>query len=72
MRHWRIGGRAGMGGAMESPRKSTLAGGCLIPPAIAAGLAWGAFAHQLSLGFLIGLGAGIVLALLVWAIDRLR
>ena len=57
---------------MESPRKSTLAGGCLIPPAIAAGLLWGAFARQLSLGFLIGLGAGIALAVLIWLIDRLR
>ena len=36
------------------------------------GLIWGADEHQLSLGFLVGLGVGLGLAVLVWVVDRLR
>ena len=56
---------------MARRERNAVAGGCLIPLSIAGGLIWGADAHQLSLGFLAGLGIGLTLALLVWLVDRL-
>lgn len=56
---------------MES-RPTNLAGGCLIALCVLAGVVWGAYEHQPSIGFLIGAGAGLALALLVWLFDRLR
>jgi hypothetical protein len=57
---------------MAGSERSKVAGGCLIPLSILGGLIWGADAHQLSLGFLTGLGTGVALALLVWLADSLR
>ncbi|HEV2817093.1 MAG TPA: hypothetical protein VGW40_07730 [Allosphingosinicella sp.] len=57
---------------MERRERNAIAGGCLIPISILGGLLWGADEHQLSLGFLIGLGIGLGLAVLVWLVDRLR
>lgn len=57
---------------MDGPRKTSIAGGCLIPLAILGGVIWGAGAHQLSLGFLAGLGIGLALAILVWLFDVVR
>lgn len=57
---------------MDGPRKTVVAGGCLIPLAIIGGVIWGADAHQLSLGFLAGLGVGVALAILIWLIDLAR
>jgi len=57
---------------MAGSQRSKVAGGCLIPLSILGGLIWGAGAHQLSLGFLAGLGIGVALALAVWLVDSLR
>jgi Na+-transporting NADH:ubiquinone oxidoreductase subunit NqrD len=54
------------------PRPTTLAGGCLIAICLIVGLAWGAYAHQPSIGFLAGLGAGLALSLLLWLFDLMR
>ncbi|MBY0282833.1 MAG: hypothetical protein K2W81_02575 [Sphingomonas sp.] len=55
-----------------SPRPASMAGGVLI----AIGAVFGAFAGatrgQPSIGFLIGLGIGIVLATGIWLLDRAR
>jgi hypothetical protein len=61
-----------MGRRMERPRKTTLAGGCLITLSIFGGVIWGALAHQSSIGFLAGLGIGLALSALVWLFDSLR
>jgi hypothetical protein len=55
---------------MERPGRNARAGGCLIPLAIAGGLIWGETIGQPSIGFLVGIGIGFVLALLVWVVDR--
>ena len=60
------------GAWMERPRKTLLAGGCLIPLGIGAGLIWGVFARQLSIGFLAGLAIGVGLAIMVWLADMVR
>ena len=60
-----------MGSAME-PRPTSLAGGCLIAICVLAGVIWGAYARQPSIGFLIGVGVGLALAILIWLFDRLR
>lgn len=60
------------GAAMDGPRKTMIAGGCLIPLAIFGGLIWGAFARQLSIGFLAGVGIGLALATMVWLFDLRR
>ena len=57
---------------MNGPSRNALAGGCLIPLAIAGGLIWGVAHRQSSLGALAGLGIGLGLALLVWLVDRIR
>jgi hypothetical protein len=57
---------------MERPGRTMLAGGCLIPLSILGGVIWGAATHQLSIGFLAGLGLGLGLAILVWLFDLVR
>ena len=57
---------------MEPRRRFTRAGGCLLALALIAGVAGGAYAGQPSIGFLAGLGAGLVLLLAVWLLDRRR
>lgn len=60
-----------MGAAME-PRPNKRAGGCLIALCVIVGVIWGAYEHQPSIGFLIGVGVGLALSGLVWLFDLLR
>jgi UDP-N-acetylmuramyl pentapeptide phosphotransferase/UDP-N-acetylglucosamine-1-phosphate transferase len=53
-----------------TPRKTPLAGGILIPLGLLAGLIIGIRQGEPSLGVLLGIGAGLLLALLVWFWDR--
>jgi hypothetical protein len=48
----------------------TQAGGFVLALSILAGAIAGAAVHQSSIGFLVGLGVGVVLALLIWVLDR--
>lgn len=58
---------------MDQPsRKPVRSGGALLAFAILAGVIGGALLRQPSLGFLIGLGAGLALLVLVWVADRRR
>jgi len=50
--------------------RTTQAGGFILALSILAGTIAGVVLHQSSIGFLVGLGVGVVLALLVWALDR--
>ena len=58
-----------MGAAMPS---TTKAGGCFLTLCILAGCPLGLAIGNPMKGILIGTGAGIVLALVVWLIDRRR
>lgn len=58
--------------AVPPRRRPPLAGGFLIPLFILIGVAIGIWQGQPSIGFLAGMGAGIVLALLVWLLDARR
>jgi hypothetical protein len=60
------------GVAMEPERRFSRAGGCLLALSLIAGVAGGAYAGQPSIGFLAGLGAGLLLLLAVWLADRRR
>ncbi len=58
---------------MTGPNSRTpQAGGFLIAVGVLIGVFVGASKGQASIGFLAGLGAGVVLALIVWLIDRAR
>jgi len=57
---------------MEPASRFPLAGGCLLALSILAGAIAGAVYRQPSIGFLAGLGAGLVLLALVWLFDRFR
>ena len=59
-----------MGAAM--PNRTTRAGGCFLTLCILAGLPLGLTIGNPMKGILIGTGAGIVLALVTWLIDRRR
>ena len=48
----------------------TQAGGFVLALSIIAGAIGGAMLHQSSIGFLIGLGVGVVLAVLIWVLNR--
>jgi len=53
-----------------SGRRITQAGGFVLALSILIGAIAGAAMHQSSIGFLVGLGVGVLLALLIWALDR--
>ena len=53
-------------------RRTTHAGGFFLILAILAGFAWGAMSGLPVHGAMIGTAIGIILALLVWMIDRRR
>lgn len=57
---------------MNPSNPATRAGGCLLTLAILAGTLLGIVYHQQSIGFLAGLGVGLLLLILVWLIDRRR
>jgi len=59
--------------AMAIPEpKTPLAGGCFLSLAIMIGVVVGFTQGQASLGFVIGLGAWLVLAIAIWLRDRAR
>ena len=49
-----------------SPPRTPMAGGALLAASILAGVVGGSLAGQPSIGFLAGLGVGLLLAVLVW------
>jgi hypothetical protein len=55
---------------MTPGSKVRLAGGCLLSLSILAGVIAGTLLRQPSIGFLAGLGAGLLLVALVWLLDR--
>ena len=55
---------------MDRAPRTPIAGGCLLTAAVLAGVVGGVIAHQPSIGFLAGLGAGLALLALVWLLDR--
>jgi len=55
---------------MTSSDRSTAAGGCLIALAVLIGVVAGLFAHQPTIGFLVGLAGGVLAAVAVWLVDR--
>ena len=56
----------------NSTSRSPVAGGCLLSASIMTGIVVGLFYREISIGFLAGLAVGIILALAVWLIDRMR
>jgi hypothetical protein len=57
---------------MSRPRQSSQAAGFILAISILAGAAAGVIVGQPSLGFLIGLAAGVSIALLYWLSERRR
>ena len=58
--------------ASQPPSRSPLAGGFLLAVCLLAGGVAGIVAGQASLGVVIGLGAGLLLAAGVWLYERQR
>jgi hypothetical protein len=54
------------------PRLRGAAGGSLLALSLVAGTVIGTLNRQPSIGFLVGLGIGVALLLLVWLLDRRR
>jgi hypothetical protein len=57
---------------VEPPPRFPRAGGALLAAAILVGVVAGTVVRQTSIGFLAGLGAGLLLILAVWLLDRRR
>jgi len=57
---------------MSEKGRFTRAGGAILAIAIIAGTVAGIMVGQSSIGFLVGTGAGILIALLIWLNDRRR
>ena len=55
---------------MDDSGKLARSGGCLLAFSVLAGTFVGALLHQLSIGFLAGVGLGLVLVLVVFLLDR--
>ena len=55
---------------MANGRRFTQAGGSILALSILAGTVAGVIVNQSSIGFLIGLAAGLALAALLWLKDR--
>jgi len=56
----------------QTPSRTPMAGGFLLAVSLLAGTILGAGRGQASIGFVVGLGIGLALLLLVWLIDRAR
>ena len=61
-----------MGAAVNRPKSFPRAGGALFAAAILIGVVAGIALRQPSIGFLAGLGAGVLLLGVVWLADRRR
>ncbi|HEX4738957.1 MAG TPA: hypothetical protein VH331_15505 [Allosphingosinicella sp.] len=59
-----------MAARMKGSGRYTQAGGAILAIAIIAGTVAGTMVRQSSIGFLVGTGAGVLLAILVWLNDR--
>jgi hypothetical protein len=57
---------------MSTHGRITQAGGFILAASIIAGTVGGVIVGQSSVGFLVGAAAGVLLALLVWLVDRRR
>jgi hypothetical protein len=57
---------------MASKSNAPLAGGFLLSVALLTGALTGVFLGQPSIGFLVGAGIGLTLAILIWLLDRRR
>jgi hypothetical protein len=57
---------------MSKRTRSTQAAGFILAISILAGAVGGAIVGQPSIGFLAGLGTGVMIALLFWLIERRR
>ena len=60
------------GMASKPPTRTPLAGGALIAIGAMGGTIIGASQGQVTAGFLIGLGAGVAIAVAIWLVDRAR
>ncbi|MEI9849672.1 MAG: hypothetical protein WDN24_01120 [Sphingomonas sp.] len=56
----------------NTPSRTPLAGGFLVAVGVLAGTVIGVAKGQPTIGFLGGLGVGLVLLAAVWAVDRMR
>jgi hypothetical protein len=54
----------------EPGKRSTQAGGSILAGCIIAGVIGGLIAREPSIGFLVGTGTGVLIALLLWLRDR--
>ena len=59
-----------MGRAVSPSSRFPRAGGALLAASILIGVAGGTLAGQPSIGFLAGLGVGLVLVVAMWLVDR--
>lgn len=57
---------------MAAKSNAPMAGGFLLCISLLAGALIGVFKGQASLGFLVGAGIGLALAILIWLVDRAR
>ena len=61
-----------MGSAVKPASRFPRAGGALLAAAMVIGVVVGTMMRQTSIGFLAGLGAGLLLILAVWLLDLRR
>jgi hypothetical protein len=57
---------------MPAKSSAPLAGGFLLCIAVLAGALTGVFLGQPSIGFLVGIGIGLTIAVAIWLLDRKR
>lgn len=57
---------------MAAKSSAPLAGGFLLCIAVLTGAVTGVFLGQPSIGFLVGIGVGLTIAVAIWLLDRRR